>query len=448
MARILFLTPQVPYPPHQGTTIRNYNLIANLAANYELHLLSFRQPGDEPPDNSPLPRYCQIIETVPAPRRSTWQRALTTLFHPAPDMALRLASEAFQSRLGMLLERYRYDVIQIEGIEMAPYALWLLNHPLWRSARVKGNQPDIPIGRPRLVFDDHNAEYVLQQRAWETDVRKLTRLHAALYSFIQWRKLCRFERQVCQQVDRVVAVSDADRNALRRLLPGLSVTVVPNGVDLAYYTAYDRQRDPHPPDFGPHALVFTGKMDFRPNIDGVLWFVEKILPLIQEQVPDVHFVIVGKEPQQRVLQLAANPAVTVTGWVPDVRPYIAAAAVYVVPLRMGGGTRLKVPEAMAMGCAIVSTRLGCEGFPLDELEAGDVAALADTPAALAQAVVDLLNDPPRRRRMGQAARRFVASQYGWKAIVPRLKAVYEELGVVARSIEVQAADRPVALPLG
>lgn len=427
MRRLLLLTPQVPYPPHQGTTIRNYNLIANLASDFEVHLLCFQQANDNPPSNSPLSRYCAVADSVPAPTRSLASRAVTTLTSPSPDMALRLASKTFQAQLGMLLERYRYDLIQIEGIEMAPYGLWLVHHPLWRSAQEKENRPDIPIGRPRLVFDNHNAEYVLQQRAWETDARNVKRWHAAAYSFIQWNKLQRYERQVCRLCDRVIAVSDADRQALLRLDPTLKITVVSNGVDLDYYAAYNRARDPQAPNYGPNALIFTGKMDFRPNVDAVIWFVKEVFPLIRQETPDAHFVVVGKEPHPRVQELAGQPGITVTGYVPDIRAHIAAAAMYVVPLRMGGGTRLKVLEAMAMRSAIVSTRLGCEGFPLD---AGDeMVAFADEPAAFADAVKTLLRDPARRLAMGEAGRKFVEDHYGWSAIVPRLKAVYAELGV-------------------
>jgi glycosyltransferase involved in cell wall biosynthesis len=426
MARLLFLTPQVPYPPHQGTTIRNYNLIAQLAVDYQVDLLTFLPQGDEPPDNSPLANFCSAVASVPAPRRSMIQRAVTTLLHPAPDMALRLASDEFQARLGMLVERYRYDVIQIEGIEMAPYGLWLTHHPLWRSARTKEVRPEIPIGRPRLIFDDHNAEYILQQRAWETDARRVRRWHAAAYSFIQQRKLRNYEGQICRLADGVIAVSEADRQALLKLNPALDITVVPNGVDLAYYATYDRAHDPQPPDYGPNALVFTGKMDFRPNIDAVAWFSQEVLPLIRQQVPDARFIIVGKQPHQRVLALGQLPGVTVTGWVPDIRAHIAAAAVYVVPLRIGGGTRLKVLEALAMRSAVVSTYLGAEGFAL---EGQDVVALADNAAAFAATVVALLRDPARRQRMGDAARRFVEADYGWGSIAPKMKAVYSALGV-------------------
>ena len=422
--RILFLAPQVPYPPHQGTTIRNYNLLINLADDFEVHLLCFQQEGDDPVGNTPLPRLLPVVDSAPAPVRSTSRRVVTTLTSPLPDMALRLASDTFQTRLGALLEKYRYDIVQIEGIEMAPYGLWLVNHPLWRSARVKENLPGIPIGRPALVFDDHNAEYVLQQRAWETDVRRPARWHAAAYSAIQVNKLRRYERQICQQADRVIVVSDADRDALRTLDMTLDITVVPNGVDLDYYAAYSRERDSQAPDYGPKALVFTGKMDFRPNIDAVVWFADEVLPLIQREEPEARFVIVGKEPHPRVQALAGRPGITVTGWVPDIRAHIASAAVYVVPLRIGGGTRLKVLEAMAMHSAMVSTRLGCEGFPLNDQQ---IVAFADDADAFAAATVALLRDPVRRASQGEAGRQFVEANYGWQAIVPRLRAVYDTL---------------------
>jgi glycosyltransferase involved in cell wall biosynthesis len=425
--RLLFLAPQVPYPPHQGTTIRNYNLLANLAGDYEIHLLCFQNSTDNPPDNSPLPHFCSVVEAVAAPApRSLTSRAVKTLSSAVPDMGLRLASETFQARLGMLVERYRYDVVQIEGIEMAAYGLWLLQHPLWRNAQQKENLPTIPIGRPRLVFDDHNAEYVLQQRAWETDRLKLSRWHAAAYSLVQREKLRRYERQICQRADRVIAVSEADRDALVRLDPKLDITVIPNGVDLGYYAAYSRGGDPQAPDYGPNALVFTGKMDFRPNVDAVIWFAQAILPLVRQQIPDAQFVIVGKEPHPRVQTLAGLDGVTVTGFVPDIRAHIAAAAVYVAPLRIGGGTRLKVLEALAMRSALVSTRLGCEGFPLTD---GQEALLVDDAESFARAVVLLLRDPARRERLGEVGRRFVEATYGWPAIVPKLKAVYRELGV-------------------
>ncbi|MBC8264112.1 MAG: glycosyltransferase [Anaerolineales bacterium] len=436
--RILFLTPQLPYPPHQGTTIRNYNIIANLAPRHEIHLLSFVHSQDEIDAATPLHQHCRSIEGIPIPRRSPLKRFLSLFLSPLPDMALRLPSAEFQAKLAATLRRVPFDVVQIEGIEMTQFWMlevgnwklevggWKLDdgtgHPTSNSSttlRTGFQPPTSNVQRPISIFDNHNAEYVLQQRAFETDVRQPRRWVAALYSLIQWKKLSRYEAMICQLADGVVAVSEADKAALQQLVPGLEVTVVPNAVDVEYYTSADIQPSPLP----PRSLVFTGKMDFRPNVDAVLWFCHEVLPIVQRRIPDVCFYIVGQSPHRRVLRLADDPAVTVTGYVDDVRSYIAGACVYVVPLRIGGGTRLKVLEAMAMSRPIVSTSLGCEGF--EGLVSGRELSLADTPEEFAQQVIELLDDASRRERLGWAARRFVEEQYDWWLIVPRLEQIYE-----------------------
>jgi sugar transferase (PEP-CTERM/EpsH1 system associated) len=412
--RILILTPQFPYPPHQGTTMRNYNLIAQLSARHEIHLFSFIKNQGELDRVTPLREQCRSIYGVPLPRRTMLQRLITTLLSPLPDMALRLPSAALSRRLAFTLASEAFDVVQIEGIEMAPYGLQVAR---WRAARQSKRREDLA---PLLVFDNHNAEYVLQQRAFETDVSKPRRWPAALYSFIQWHKLRHYEAQVCRTVDRVIAVSEADRAALQRLVPGLPVTVVPNGVDLAFYRTPTAAAEA--PSLSPQALVFTGKMDFRPNIDAVLWFWQEVLPLVRQEVPDAHFYVVGQKPHPRLAPMNADPSVTVTGAVPDIRPYVAQATLYVVPLRMGGGTRFKLLEAIALGVPAVSTTLGCEGFP--ELVNGESIVIADTPSQFAQEVVRLLRDPQARRRLGEAGSR-IAPLYDWATIVPRLEQVYE-----------------------
>lgn len=418
MARILILTPQLPIPPQaltglsQGTTIRNFNLIAGLAQRHEIDLLTFipAEAAGGAAATELLRPYCRRVIAEPAPPRSLARRARDTLFNPLPDMALRLESAAMHDRFAHLLQETRYDVVQVEGIEMAPYAL----------RRQADFRRDAPEAGPRLVFDDHNAEYLLQKRNCLTDARQPRRWLAAAYSFVQWQKLVAYERRICRLAHRVVAVSEADRQALLRILPGLPITVIPNGVDLAFYR---RDAVRPQPEVGPHALVFTGKMDYRPNIDAVLWFAEAVLPLILAQLPDARFYVVGQQPHARLARLAAHPAITLTGRVPDTRPYIAAASVYVAPLRIGGGTRLKVLEAMAMGQAIVSTRLGCDGF---DFGAGREVCFADEPATFATAVINLCRDRRAAAALGQRARAYVEAHYGWEAIVPQLEAVYRE----------------------
>jgi glycosyltransferase involved in cell wall biosynthesis len=247
----------------------------------------------------------------------------------------------------------------------------------------------------------------------------------AAYSLVQWLRLRRYERQVCRAADRTVAVSEADALALRALVPGLAPAVVTNGVDVEFYsrpaTPLGSLRSVEPGDLDRPGLVFTGKMDFRPNVDAVLWFVAEVLPHIQRAQPDLLLWVVGRDPHPRLARLEEHPAVRLTGWVEDVRPYIAAAAVYVIPLRIGGGTRLKVLEAMAMGKAIVSTTLGCEGF---ELTPERELLIGDSPGAFAAAVLALLGDPERRAGLGRQAKSYAASNYDWGVILPKLEAVY------------------------
>ena len=409
---LLFLTPQLPYPPQQGTAIRNFNLLTRLARHHVVDLLTFLQPGDSLTPNSPLHTLCRTIVTAPAPRRTLIDRLRAMLTSPLPDMALRLESPEMWQSLRKLMQQRTYDVVQIEGIEMASYGLAMAGVRLTPGARTI--EPQRP--QPRLIFDDHNAEYVLQQRAFQTDIRKPSRWAAAFYSLCQWQKLRRYERAICRHVDAVVAVSAADAAALQRLLPELHPVVIPNGVDLISYSL----SQVCPLDLGPAALVFTGKMDFRPNVDAVQWFMP-ILVRVREVVPEARFFVVGRQPHSRVTRLAADPAVIVTGQVTDTRPYIAGAAVYVVPLRVGGGTRLKVLEAMALERAIVSTRLGVEGFDVTD---GCELRLADTPEAFAQAVIELLQNPELRTRLGTAARAFVEARYSWDHIVPNMERLY------------------------
>jgi len=419
--RILFLTPQLPYPPQKGTALRNWGLIAGLAdrlgasrmsstkshggaRRHRVSLLSFLAPGQDPHPAPALAAACARVETIPQPVRTLSHRLRDLALTRQPDMALRLASEPYARRLADWLARDSFDVVHVEGIELASYL----------------DVIEVARPRPLVVFDDHNCEYLLQQRAFLTDLRAPTHWPGAAYSFVQWRRLRRYEARVCRRADRVLAVSDADAAALWKLVPGLDVAVVPNGIDSwVYRPGISKPQSQIPKD----ELVFTGTMDFRPNVDAVLWFARKVLPRVRVEVPAAHFVVVGQRPHRRLDGLRGDPAVMLTGWVEDTRSYIAQAAVYVAPLRMGGGTRLKLLEAMAMGKPVVATRLGAEGYPVAN---GRELLLADTPADFAAAVVALLRAPARRAELGRAARAFVEQRYDWRIIVPRVEAVYKK----------------------
>jgi len=405
---ILFLTPQSPYPPRQGTTIRNYNLIRLLSEQHTIDLFTFLAPGEEIEPSNRLFSLCRRIVTAPQPTRALARRAVDTLTALRPDMGLRLESQEAHTRLTNLLAGERYDLVQVEGIEMAAYGL----------AAVAA-QP-----HARLVFDDHNAEYLLQKRSALVDLGKPLRWPAALYSLIQWQKLQRYEQMICRRADAVVAVSEPDRSALVRLVPDGLIDVVPNGIDLADFPAGQPVVSaPQPP-----TLVFTGKMDYRPNVDAILWFAQEVLPLIQARQPDVRLQVVGMNPHPRLDVVGGLPGVEITGAVDDVRPYIDSAAIYVVPLRVGGGTRFKVLEALASGKPLVSTGLGVEGLGVQD---GRELLIGDTPQAFAAGVLRLLDDQARGGQLCAglvaAGRHFVESRYAWEKIVPRMEHIYRVL---------------------
>jgi glycosyltransferase involved in cell wall biosynthesis len=324
-------------------------------------------------------------------------------------MARRLHSPALDHKLERLLGANKYDVIQIEGIEMAN--AWLT------AASVRQSNHPSPIS----LFDDHNAEWTLQKTAYETDRQKPNRMHGALYSWVQYNKLKRFERAVCLAADAVVAVSNQDAQAIASLDMRIQPIVIPNGVDCEYYVPSEGVCAK---PLAELALVFTGKMDFRPNIDAAVWFADEILPLVQKDIPLAHVSFVGQKPSSAVSALAARTGVEVTGFVPDTRPFIADAAVYVVPLRMGSGTRLKVLEAMGMGKAIVSTSFGVAGIDCGD---GREVLVRDNAADFAHAVVSLLRNPERARELGRHARTLAQEKYDWNILIPRFEETYTRL---------------------
>src|SRR2546430_1809329 len=211
---------------------------------------------------------------------------------------------------------------------------------------------------------------------------------------VEWRKMRRCETRACTQATVTIAVSDVDRALLAAAAPGARVFTVPTGVDTSYFA-------PTGVPESPARLVFIGSMDWYPNEDAMVFFIGEILPVIRRAVPDVEMTVVGRDPSERLRALGEAAGVRITGTVEDVRPWIADAAVYVVPLRVGGGTRLKIFEGLAMGKAVVSTTVGAEGLPLVD---GTHFVRADGPAEFARAVVSLLRDRDRRRALGTAGR--------------------------------------------
>ncbi len=404
---LLLLTPQFPYPPHQGATLRNFHLLRGLATRHTVDLFSLLAPDDDP-TAGPVRDWVRLLITAPQPQRSPRQRLRDMLTSPWPDMALRLWHPAAMAVLQDYLRHHRPDIIQVQGLEMAHYALQLPP----QSAK------------PPIIYDAYNVEAVLQWRSFLADLRRPRRWLAAAYSAVQTFKLRRYEQRFIRHVRALTAVSAVDAALLRALAPDTPLAIVSNGVDMAAYDPNQPYPSPYPFP-GPH-LVFTGKMDFRPNVDAALWFAEAVLPRLRAGGLRPHFWVVGRSPHPRLQRLRRWADITLTGAVADVRPYLAHADLFVAPLLAGGGTRLKLLEAMAMACPIVSTRIGAEGFPVRN---GEEMALADTAADFAARCRHLLLHPDEARALGRRGRQL-AARYDWSHIVPRLESLYQELGLI------------------
>ena len=436
--KILILSPYPPYPPHGGGTMRIYQLVRGLAARHELTCLSFAPNVAAEQALVPLQRVCRVVTVRGPVARNLSQRAWTTLASPLPDMALRNAAPAYADALRALLATEQFDIIQAESIEMAGYLLGVKSVAL--NVQNDPNS-ELKTQNSKLVLDQFNAEYVLQKRAALTSLRAGLRLPtqvrdlklnavsmaAGAYSLAQWRKLRRYEARVMRQCDAVLAVAAADRLTLLGLAPAATIGVVPNGVDTAYFSSAAMARD----QVSALAsrvpmLVFSGTLDFRPNVDAVTWFVRQVLPRVRARQPDARLLVVGKRPAPALQRLADEGALLLTGEVSDVRPYLAGAAVYVVPMRIGGGVRLKLLEALALELPVVSTSMGAEG--LAGLRAGEHCLIADDAAGFADATLRLLDDQALGRRLGAAGRILACQRYDWSAIVPQLEALYQGIG--------------------
>jgi glycosyltransferase involved in cell wall biosynthesis len=273
----------------------------------------------------------------------------------------------------------------------------------------------LPAGVPTVLVQ-HNVESDLLHCYSQRERSPLRRA----YNWLEYVKYRADEQQICRSASLIMSVSELDRRAMQSWGGLPPCVVIPNGVDTTYFT----------PDMGTHeaeqsaGVVFTGTMNYSPNVEAMLYFADQIWPLIRTQVPGATLSIVGHAPPREILQLSDLPNVTVTGSVPDVRPYLGAAQVVVVPLRIGSGTRLKILEALAMGRAVVSTSLGYEGLDLEE---GRHLLVADEPAAFAARVTELLRDPARRAALGREGRRQVEETYDWRVIGLRLEATLREL---------------------
>lgn len=411
--RILIVTPSLPYPPIWGFGMRVYQLLRLLSARHHVSLLTYATP-DDAGRVAALAEVCGAVHTVPSfqPEVGNSRRAqLASLVSPISYQRWRLRSRAMQTAIDRLLVRERFDVVQVESSQMAGFRF---------GTGVLARRPT----RPLVLLDEHNIEYELLHRMY----REERSLERRVYNWIEYLKVRREEHRAWDEADGCILTSAREAAILRGRRPDKPAVVAPNGVDVDHF-----RPDAAPSD--PASIVFTGLMRYRPNVDAAIYFAQDVLPLIRRVRPEVTFTIVGADATEEVQRLA-GPEVVVTGTVPDVRPYVARAAAVVVPLRMGSGTRLKVLEGLAMGKALVSTSLGCEGIDVRD---GEHLLVADDPLDFAAAVLRLVDAPGGAAVLGRRGRALAVAQYSWASVGERLEGFYTEM--LSRAESRRAPDR-------
>jgi glycosyltransferase involved in cell wall biosynthesis len=399
---ILCVSPMPASPPRFGAQARMHGLMTQLARHHDLTaVMLVDEEFDIEECRRAMQVYCRDVVLLRNPNGSGISKRvlqLRSLTSRRSFERLRVRVPALQRALDQVLRARRFDIVNLEFSFLGGYNL--------RQAP-PGDRP------PALVVDSHNIDYDLA-RQYASAGGLVRRLYAAA----NWRKLRREELATYRDADGVYLCSVADRQRLLDEAPGARTLVIPNAADVEYYQP--RATDPSPDG---RTVVFFGLLSYFPNVDGVTHFVQEIWPRIAKEHPKACLKIIGGQ-APRSLQALARPGVELTGFVPDLRPHLAEAAAVVVPLRLGGGTRLKIVEAMAMGKAIVSTELGAEGI---EAVPGRDLFIKDQPAAFADAVNRLLADPGLAARIGQSARRLAAQQYAWSGAARALESFYYEI---------------------
>jgi glycosyltransferase involved in cell wall biosynthesis len=400
--RILILSPFVPYPPLDGGRIRVLELSKQLAEGHDVEILALASGRDDIEGARFLDGDGISVQTVPHDTHRI-RAGVRALRNRSSLYLAMFSSRSFTKALTEKLAR-SWDIVQCEYPYTAQY-----RDVASTSRRTRG---------PLWVLDAHNVEYALAQSLLDLD-RKPSLYRAYARRELELRR--REELAICRRMNHLLTVSETDRRLLASAAPDVPTTVIPNGVDP------DRFRSRvDPASRTRQGAVFVGKMDYRPNVDAMGWFVGSILPVIKRAVPEFTFTIVGRSPTSTVRRLTAHAGVRVVGDVEDVRPFLDGASAAVIPLRAGTGTRLKLLEALAMECPVVTTTVGCTGIALEH---GRSALVADTEEAFASAVLQLLGNPGDRTRLAQEGRNLVESRYRWKSIGARLNALYAELSM-------------------
>lgn len=396
--KILFVATQLPVPPDTGGRIRSLNILKHLGRQHDVTFVCAVDPKTPERHLNTMRQICPRFVAVPQRQldRGSWRylsKVALNLASPFPFAVAKDYCPALTRQVQRLVTEQSFDVLVCDFLHASINLNGLLRLP--------------------VVLFQHNVEAeilrrcYLQQRHWT----------GKLFWRYQWEKMKHYEGRVSRSVDHCIAVSETDKATFQLDYGMRNVSTVETGVDLDYFLNQTAERL-------PNRLVFTGSMDWGPNEDAMLWFVDEIFPRITKAVPEVSLTIVGRRPSQKVRRLGLNSRIEVTGRVEDVRPYLWSGSVFIVPLRIGGGTRIKIFEAMASGIPVVSTPVGAEGLQVSH---DDHLLLAENSEGFSSAVLRLLKDPVRASQMAADARSFVAARYDWDIVSRQFAAICSDV---------------------
>lgn len=391
--RILILSQRVPYPPNRGDKITTFHYVRHLANQHEVSIACLADGADDLKNAEELKPIVHRIEAVLLSPMKARIRALCALTHSQPLTIAYFNEPRLHARVRRMMMEERFDAAVVCGSGVAQFVESFDDFP-----RV-------------IQFADLDSQKWRLYTQWTRPPKKW------IYS-IEANRLHKYEQHLARTFSRSLVCSTREAEEFQKLIPGSAVDCVPNGVDLNYFQPAESQNQK------PNSLIFCGVMNYRPNVDGVDWFCKQVLPLIRKVIPGVSLTICGSSPDQTVQSLQDEPGVSVTGAVPDVRPYMARSEVAVVPLRIARGIQNKLLEAMAMGMPSVATTAAWKGI---DAKIGRDLFVEDNPTEFANAVIRLLKDRQLRQTIGQAARSAVEADYRWEDTLAKLDDILESV---------------------
>ncbi len=393
--KILFLSQRFLLPMDTGGKIRTGNILKQLAKTHEITLISNVESPKDDPYISKMDKYSTKFISVPWRETKKYSllfylRLFFKLFSIYPVSVLNDYSKELKSAVEKECANAKYDVAICDFVQSA------LNFK---------NIKNIP-----TILFQHNVESEIARRHFQQSLTTVVKI----FWYLQWKRMYSFEKKTCRTFNIVIAVSDKDKSFFNQTFHLDNVETIPTGVDVDYFI-------PQTVNIENHSLIFCGSMDWLPNEDAILFFVKDILPHIKNRIPGIKLNVVGRNPSPSLQKFIRKyPEIHLTGWVKDIRPYIAASSLYVVPMRIGGGTRLKIYEAMAMGKTIISTSVGAEGLPAEN---GKHLIIENDPIKFSNRIIALLNDHDKRKEIGETAAGYVREKFTWQKAAKRFSEI-------------------------